>query len=184
VVRAFLYCRTFTLPRTVNAAARYAAAQFYVLPRSVVPRTCMPPLTHGSARLYVQFPVLPRTHGAARGRTLRRLSLCCRASPMVPLSSTCGRASVLRCRAVLHIAAHCRMWPRSVTCCRAPMVPSAEQRFVSLPMLPRSVLDCYKRAVSSTVVGSRSAAVAEFGRRPIVVEYSRSTVVVGKKLWL
>ena len=31
---------------------------------------------------------------------------------------------------------------------------------------------------------SRSTAVVEVGRRRIVVEYSRSTVVVGKKLWL
>src|SRR6218665_616956 len=91
----------------------------------MVPRTCMQPLTHG----------------AARGRTLRRLSLCCRASPMVPLSSTCGRASVLRCRAVLHIAAHCRMWPRSATCCRAPMVPRAEVRFI-VYVWPRTYTRC------------------------------------------
>src|SRR6218665_1962398 len=100
--------------------------------------------------------MLPRTHGATRGRTLRRLSLCCRAvihaaaqfyvrpriGPLLPRSSPYFRALL---RAAAHPWCHARqnastfyVLPRIYTC------------FVSSPMLPRSGLDWYKRAVSST----------------------------------
>src|SRR6218665_452549 len=114
----------------------------------VVPRTRMLPLIHGAAFAYTEAHpccrapwfrapacrrspmvprvrpnglivfVLPRTHGAARGRTLRRLSLCCRASPMVPLSL---RAAALRS----FVAAQFSILPRTVACGRAVLHAAA-----------------------------------------------------------
>src|SRR6218665_3011731 len=162
VVRAFLYGRAPVLPRSCQFCRAPVlprpcqCCSVFVLPRSMVPRTCMPPRTHGAARIYVvaqsfvlpwcharqntssslclavlpriihsaaQFHVLPRTHGAARGRTLRRLPGCRSVLRTVALRSFVAAKFSL-------VAAHCRMWPRTVTCCRAPMVPRAAVRFI------------------------------------------------------
>ena len=135
--------RTCMLPRTSVAAHSSFGRAFVYLPRILV---CDRAVLCVAAQLYM----LPRS------------SMCCRA-PMVPRAAE--RFVVLAC-----VAAQLYMPPRSSMCCRAPMVPRAAERFVSSPMLQRSGLDCYKRAVSSTVVVSRSTAVVEVGRRRIVVE--------------
>src|SRR6218665_106952 len=124
----------------------------------MVPREAAQPC--GLLCVAAQFYVLRALHGAKRGRTLRCLRLCF--------------------RALLRVSAQLYELPRSLRAAANSMVPRAAERFVFSPVLPRSGLDCYKRAVSSTVEVSRAAAVVKVGRRRIVVEYSRSTVVVGK----
>jgi len=175
------------VPRTVNAAAHPC---FRGLFRCMVPRISCPYRLHVATR-----------HGAARAaKWSRRLCVVprtpwCRArqnasssSPVLPRNSTCGRAPMVpraaeRFVLLAYVAAQLYMLPRSSMCCRAPMVPRAAERFVSLPMLPRSGLDCYKMAVSSTVMVSRSTAVVEVGRRIVVESVVRQPwwrlVVVG-----
>src|SRR6218665_493962 len=142
----------------------------------MVPRAGMPPricvaahpccraLVNAAAQLYM----LPRTHGAARSRTLCRLSLCCRVPccravlcvaashvaaqfsvlprPMLPPSSTCCRVPC--CRAVLRVAASHGatqfsvlprpMFPRSSTCGRASVLSAAQFYVLPRPMVPRA----------------------------------------------
>src|SRR6218665_1394001 len=159
-------------PYRLHVATRHGAARAAKWSRRlcVVPRIRMLPLIHGAAftcaaaHQCCRASVWPRICGSAHSYTAAHL--CCRALShvaaqlyMLPRSSTYDRASVLRFRAVLHIAAHCRLWPRSARCFRAPIVPRAAPRFESSPVLPRSVLYCYKRAVRTSVGVSRSTAV-------------------------
>ena len=68
------------------------------------------------------------------------------------------------------------MLPRPPLWCRAvvPRAAAFPRRFLRADTLS---LGYYKRAITSTVVVSRSATVVEASHRRIVVEYSRSTVV-------
>src|SRR6218665_103458 len=126
VGRAFLYCHAPTMPpririfrapvipRIHGAAHLYAAAHQCCRALVVLPRTCIPPLIPGAARLcatahlrmWPRSPMycraltwchawlmLPRTrHVATRCRDRRYVWLCFRASHITPRSTTCGRA--------------------------------------------------------------------------------------------
>src|SRR6218665_2442012 len=144
--RAFLYCRAPVLPRSCQCCRAF-----------VLPRTHCAAHLYAAAHPWRRaFICIAAPHGATRGRTLHRryVWLCCRALYMLPHSSMCCREpmvpraaeryvvlvprSILRAAALRSfvsaqlslVAAHCRLWPRSVTCCRAPMVPRTAVRFI------------------------------------------------------
>ena len=122
-------------------------------------------------------PHIPQ-YAATRGRTLHRLRLCCRAVLRAAAHSMVPRAAVLfvvyACAAAQsYVLPHtpwsrARQYSSSSSC--APWCHLRQNALSSLPVLPRSSLDCYKRVDNSMVGVSRSTAVVEVGRRRIVVE--------------
>ena len=123
--RASVWPRICSFPRTRRSAAHsYTAAHPWSARLCAAAHLLMRPRSSMYFRALTwchAWLMLPRTrHVATRDRGRRYIWLCFRASHMVPRTvSTCGRASVLRCRAVLHIAAHCRLWPRRRFLCVA-----------------------------------------------------------------
>ena len=147
------------VPRSCMPRVRPNGLRFYVLPRSIGPRTCMPPLPHGAARAakWSQFYVLPRSivprpcmlprPMVPRVRPNGLSSLCCR----VPWCLACGQMVSVLCVAALHSAAHlyaaappwCRACGQMVSVlCVAAFHGSAQFYMLPRPMLPRSSLCC------------------------------------------
>src|SRR6218665_114657 len=100
----------------------------------------------------------------------------------------CRRASVLPST---RAAAPLSMLPRSYTCCRAPMVPRAEERYVVLvcvaashvaaqfsvwtrPMLPRSSLCCRVPCCRAVLCVAASHVAAQFYVRPRLAPWCRA----------
>src|SRR6218665_1989394 len=124
------------VPREGERLCLRLCSRTLILPRSLVPRTCMPPLAHGAARAakWSQVLCVAASHGAAQfymlpRSMLPRSSLCCR----VPCFRAVLRAAAFHAAAqfpvfprpmlpryVLRAAAPRSLVPRSSTCCRAP----------------------------------------------------------------
>src|SRR6218665_2158246 len=104
-----------------------------MLPRAMVPRA----RPNG----------LDVSRGTARGGTLRRLSLCSRASPMVPLSL---RAAALRS----FVAAQFYVLPRPMVAAQFYVLPG--------PMVPRSSLCCRVPCCRAVLRVAASSVVAQF----------------------
>src|SRR6218665_1868065 len=128
--RELVCCRASMVPRVyLHRAPSYVAAQSYVLPRThLVPRmanaaahsTCC----HAWTESLLCLAVFPRiSHGAAQYYVRPRTPLC-HARP---------DTLVVFC-----------VFPRSSMCCRASMVPRAEERFI-VYVLPRIVVESVVR---------------------------------------
>src|SRR6218665_23827 len=163
------------------------AAQRYVVLACVAAQLCMLPRSSTCAAhqsfVAAQFSILPRT--VACGRAVLHVAAhpCCRA-----------RSTLHR----LRVAAHLYTFPRSSTCCRA-LGFRARHNASCLRLCCRAVV--WIATKGRLVPQSASVARQPWWRLVVVgwsvvrqlrgnwsssdsVEYSRSTVVVGKKLWL
>src|SRR6218665_124559 len=186
-----LCCRVPCCRAVLHVAASHGAAQFYMLPRPMVPRSslcfrvpwCRAVLhvaafhaaalrsTCGRASVLsaAQFYVPPRSM-PPRSSLCCRVP-CCRAVPCVAASHGAAQFYMLPRpllpRYVLRAAAPRSLVPRSL---RVAALHGAARGTTLrvLALLPRGGLDCYKRAARSIVGVSRSTAVVEVGRRRIV----------------
>src|SRR6218665_2063916 len=95
-----------------------------ILPRSIVPRTCMPPLAHGAARAAKWSQVLRAAALLGAAHLYAAAHLWCRACGQMVSSSTCCRAP----------------WCRAPVCRRSPMVPRVRPNGLKFYVLPRSLV--------------------------------------------
>src|SRR6218665_3120980 len=163
--RALVCCRSSMVPRSciltrTRAAALHGSAHLHA---AAHPWCCACGQMVSSSSCF-RAPMVPRAEEryvvlacvAAHLPWCRSVYVRPRFGPSLPRSSP-------YCRALSHVAAQCYMLPRTHGAARGITLHRlrAAQRFESSPLLPRSGLDCYKRAARFTVGVSRSAALVE-----------------------
>src|SRR6218665_1160539 len=144
--RASMMPRTCILSR-ISVVAHSSFGRSLVCRRaSLVPRVYVLPRTFICGREVLR--IAAHSLGATHGKCCRALDMLPRAAGIVVMFG-CVAADLPCCRAVLRAAAHpwCHARQNTSTFYVLPRIYTC---FVSSPMLPRSGLDCYKMAVSST----------------------------------